>query len=109
MFKPGMDSTYHGSDWLPASIWSKIDTRFCPDKSQKNGTYKHTQVDGWSIVAFWDNTIDSRPGSHSTFVVNEVIEATELLDRAREAFPKVFARYAFKVEPIEPKGGNNGG
>jgi hypothetical protein len=51
----------------------------------------------WTILAFWDRTFDHRPGSHSTYLVEGTLSFEEAAAAAREAFPEVWARYAFDV------------
>lgn len=53
---------------------------------------KHTQLDGWSAIAFWDFTGDSRPGSNSVFVVRGLYTMTPIIAEARRRFPTVWTR-----------------
>jgi len=52
---------------------------------------------GWTAIAAWDNSVDTRPGSHSTFVVAADISTEEILHLAREQWPEVFSRRGFPV------------
>lgn len=45
----------------------------------------------------WDNSIDSRPGSHSTFVTEGIYTKEELLEEAKKQWPEVFAHFWFEV------------
>ena len=52
---------------------------------------------GWTVIAFWDRSIDSRGKSNSVFFVPGVRSWEYALSAARDAFPSVFARFTFEV------------
>jgi hypothetical protein len=69
-----------------------------------NGVARVLRKDGWTSVGFTDNSVDTRPGSHSVFLVDKDIPAAELLEAAKIVWPEVFARFRFKIVlPEEPK------
>lgn len=86
--------------WRRATLlqpWAeRIDGGLCPG-SVVNGVARFTQEHGWSALSWWDNSIDSRPGSHSTFIVQGVHTAAVILRMARERFPWVFSRFSYAV------------
>lgn len=55
------------------------------------------------IISFFDNSVDTRPGSNSTFVIPSAIPmdyaATEA--EARRLFPEVWRRYKFTVKLVK--------
>jgi hypothetical protein len=55
--------------------------------------------DGWTALAFPDNTVDRRPGSWSVFCLPATYDGPEALEIARDAFPEVFDRYTFDIVP----------
>lgn len=56
----------------------------------------HTQTkDGWTAISFADRSVDSRYGSHSTFVVQGEVTVADLLAGAKEQWPQVFGRPGF--------------
>lgn len=57
-------------------------------------------VRGYSIVSFWDRSIDSRGGSTSSFLVKGLHSFAAVLECAENFFPNIFKRYTFK--PIIP-------
>lgn len=67
--------------------------------AQPEGEYVVEQKDGWTALAFWDRSGDSRPGSHSTFVIDAEVTEEEALAAARASFPEVFARLSFEIVP----------
>lgn len=54
-------------------------------------------TDGWTALGFTDRSVDSRGGSWSVYCIPTVLDGTEALAIAREAFPSIFARYTFDV------------
>jgi len=62
-----------------------------------NGVARLMHAHGWTSLSWWDNSIDSRPGSHSTFVVAGTWSAEEMCSMARARFPWVFERFKYEV------------
>lgn len=62
-----------------------------------NGAARFTLAHGWSALSWWDNSIDTRPGSHSTFVVEGTHTAEAVLAMARARFPWVFERFKYEI------------
>lgn len=81
----------------------ELDSTFCPKTTRQQGAAKlrwpHKE---WTTLAFWDQTGDSRPGSHSTFVLRGQLKFEEALERAKSAFPQVMTRAMaeFDIEPM---------
>ena len=59
--------------------------------------YCTERKDGWTLIAFWDRSGDSRPGSHSTFVIHADIPSQELFALARAQWPEIFNRRGFPI------------
>ncbi len=64
-------------------------------KSANYGVLYTAKKDGWTLIFVWDNSVDSRPGSHSTFVAHQDMTTDELLNCAREQWPEIFSRRKF--------------
>ena len=62
-----------------------------------DGDIVYAQKDGWTAIAFWDRSGDSRPGSNSAFLTPALVDLDELIRRAREQWPEVFRRQGFPV------------
>jgi len=96
---------------VPPSIGPhKVDCGFCPDPHTKPGriprggpqgdaAFHH--VDGWSILSFWDNSVDSRPGSCSTFVARGTFGYDTMREIAKAQFPSVWNRFKFDIKLVE--------
>lgn len=96
--------------WLPGmrhsasgpSVSNILDSkRWQP--SRKEGEAKVTHVDGCTILSFADYSVDSRGGSHSTFLIRGTVDFDTALSMAKENFPQVFARFKFEI--VEVKNG----
>lgn len=55
--------------------------------------------DGWTIIAFWDRSGDSRPGSNSAFIVRQEMNSEKLLLLAQQQWPEIFSRLEFPIKP----------
>lgn len=60
-------------------------------------------VPPWTIISWKDNSVDSRLGSHSTFLFKgfESQNEAELLLKAMEIFPRVFGRQRALLVPAK--------
>jgi hypothetical protein len=65
--------------------------------SGKQGEAIVDHRDGWTALSFWDSSVDSRPGSCSTFVFDERLEPADALRLARELWTPIFDRFGFEV------------
>jgi len=59
------------------------------------GVVHSAKLKGWTLVTWADRSVDSRHGSHSTFIVEADISPERLIELAREQWPKVFSRPGF--------------
>lgn len=79
--------------WNETAWGSSIDGGCFPD-GRVWGVHV-AKKDGWTALAVQDNSVDTRPGSHSTFVCAADITGKELLALAKEQWPEVFGRPRF--------------
>jgi hypothetical protein len=77
----------------------EIDGGLCPliNKRQVEGIADIHQKDGWTAIAFWDRTGDSRSNSNSAFIVEGEFEFGEMLAMAKKTFPQLFERFKFEI------------
>lgn len=75
--------------------WPYLDgTLCCITKGyQRQGVATLHHKAGWTALAFWDRTGDSRPGSHSTFVYPGTLRYEDMLTQAEHDWPGLFDRY----------------
>lgn len=86
---------------LPFKL-TELDSAYCPNVTRQQGVAKTTYENGWTVLSFWDQTGDSRPGSHSTFLLPGALKWEEAVAAARAAFPQVMKRAegSFKLTPM---------
>jgi hypothetical protein len=118
-FLPGMKSPWRERRETPEEIvpWGfDVDSRLAPladGSTKEKGRYRYSageapngvallhHRDGWTALSFWDNSVDSRGNSSSTFIFEDTLDFDEALVRARELFPQVFERFDFEVRQME--------
>jgi hypothetical protein len=66
-------------------------------KEQPQGVALWHHIQGWSIISFWDRSVDPRGGSSSTFVAEGLYTFDEMVEKAKLAFPQVWKRFKFEV------------
>ena len=91
-------------DFFNLQPWgSRVDGGLCHLGKERQGVYRVHKQDGWTAVAFWDRSVDHRPGSNSVFLIQQDVSGAELLRMAHEQFPSVFARFTFDLVPeVQP-------
>lgn len=95
------------------NIYPRIDGGFCPNASEdRMKPWRRTGpevegeaalhfVDGWTIISFWDRSVDKRGACNSNFIVRGVHSFKEVLRIARENFPQVLDRLKFEIKLVE--------
>lgn len=58
----------------------------------------------FTVVAFWDYSVDTRPGSNSMFLLPAHLSGEEALKLAKGFFPHIFRRFKFQVEILHEIG-----
>ncbi len=81
-------------DNIDGGVFSKSPRRL------EAGAIHACHLNGWSLVYWADYSVDTRPGSHSTFVTKSedcIGNHDLLIARARIQWPEVFGRPRFPV------------
>jgi hypothetical protein len=68
-----------------------------PFQPQVEGRAVLVHLSGWTILSFWDRSVDTRGGCSSSFVMRGTLDFVAATQRARERFPQVWNRYTFEV------------
>ena len=62
----------------------------------------HNRRDGngeyWTALAFWDCSVDERPGSNSVFILEGLYNFEQALEIAKKTFPTIFKRFKFEIK-----------
>ena len=91
----------------------KIDSRFCPgvvdgenykSRSEAVGEGRLTHVEGWTVLGWWDRSIDSRPGSNSNIVAMGTWDYTVMIAIADAQFPTILSRQRTPIVLVEEDG-----
>lgn len=101
------------------AIYPRIDSRFCPGAKQERGGYRQTRpevegeaalnhIEGWTILSFWDRSVDKRGGCNSNFVALGTHDYTTMRAIAATQFPSVWKRFKFEVRLVEEDGSEQG-
>jgi hypothetical protein len=88
-FAPGLARHVYPS---PTPWHGNLDSRDFADSRD----WLRKELDGWTAIGRRDNTVDSRPGSHSTFAFHAVLTTAEAEAEARRLFPEIFERIEHK-------------
>ncbi len=103
---------YDVRELVGPNIDPRIDGGFCPNTSEDRtkpwqrtgpeveGEAKLHQVDGWTILSFWDRSVDTRSACNSNFVVRGEHTFEEVLEAARRDFPQVLERLKFEIKLV---------
>lgn len=87
----------HGQPW-----GARIDASLCVRGVQVEGLALIHHKDGWTALAFWDRSVDTRPGSNSVFLADGTHTFDQMVAIAKEHFPTVWQRFKFDVRLAEP-------
>ena len=85
LYYPDGRSVYE-RDATPWS-WPAIDGSLAPEGQQVQGLALLHKKDGWTAIAFWDRTFDSRGNSNSAFLAEGDFTFEEMLELAKKYFP----------------------
>ncbi len=77
--------------------WKQLNGVLCPDDTRKEGIVKIHHLKGWTAAAFWDCSIDSRPGSNSVLFVEDLIDINKIISEFKEIFPNIYKRFDFDL------------
>jgi hypothetical protein len=93
-----------------------VDGGLCPGKRDRRGEVAHEDQreghaalhhrDGWTALAFWDRSVDTRPNSNSAFLAEGTRTLPEMMALAWSSFPAVMARLkvAIRVDGVSEGG-----
>ena len=71
--------------------------RRCREDEAPQGVALVHHLNGWTALAFWDRTIDSRPASNSAFFAEGDYTFDQMVDMAKSRFAKRWNRMGFRV------------
>ena len=99
LFEPGETHISLVPGWNRWVKWAnERDGLLAPEFNEVSGRALLHHFDGFTVVAFWDRSVDSRSKSNSLFIVPGIKSFTDTIKIARSVFPQVFERFQFEVE-----------
>lgn len=86
--------------WLSPTLRAYIDAVFPPDDTEQvEGRYTVSHAHGFTVVAWWDRSGDSRRASNSAFVSPGRWGGESVVRAGLEAFPSIAQRMGYPLEP----------
>lgn len=91
----------------PAWQEFELDAKLCPgyvgayttpNSAQVEGAAALYHKDGWTALAFWDRSVDTRGGCNSVLLLRGTHFGAEVVRLAQEAFPSIWKRFRFEVK-----------
>lgn len=89
----------------PKSKWGESSY----DRDETEGRALLTQRNGWTVVAFWDRSVDRRGACNAAFIVKGELTFAQAVRVARHRWPEVWARFTFDVVEVDEHGARRGG
>ena len=68
-----------------------------PEGQQNEGEALLHHKDGWTALAFWDRTVDTRGNSSSTYIAEGVFTFEQMVEMAKTRFAVRWNKMKFKV------------
>lgn len=88
--------------WEWDGPWHDIDGALAPSRAHQGEALLHHK-DGWTALAFWNRTDDSRPGSNSVFFFDEILNFDQAVEAAKKMWPDVTDKIKFKITEVKGK------
>lgn len=57
-------------------------------------------IRGWTVVSFWDNSVDKRPNSNAAFIYHKSMTFEEMIEISREQLPWFWARFKSPIQLV---------
>jgi hypothetical protein len=82
--------------------WPEVDGSLAPEGEQFQSLALLHKKEGWTAIAFWDRTLDTRGNSNSAFFAEGDFTFEEMLELAKKYFPAQVKRIG-TIRLKEPK------
>lgn len=89
------------SNFTRTNPWGyQVDGGLCPPQSFGQGRARLHQKDGWTAIAFWDMTVDTRPGSNSVYLAEGTFTFDQMVEMAKTRFADRWNKMGFQVSLV---------
>lgn len=98
----GMSMSRREMDRLMKMPWGiyEVDGGMQPRNNQVEGEAVLVCKEDWTVLTFWDRTIDHRPGSLSAYVAKGTFTFDQMVAMAKARFSVRWNRMKFEVKPL---------
>lgn len=93
---PQIDGALTPGNRAGSSLYAATDNYVRPEE-QIEGQAKLHHRDGWTALAWWDRSVDSRHGSNAALFARGTFTADEMLALGRQVFPAAMARFKYQI------------
>lgn len=74
-----------------------FDGVYPPQDISTEGVARCIEDGRFTFLAFWDRSVDHRPGSNAAFIEGGSHSFDEMIELAKQEFPSVMARFKFPI------------
>ncbi|HWL39400.1 MAG TPA: hypothetical protein VNO75_04105 [Gemmatimonadaceae bacterium] len=97
-----MNSSSAVDDAMRTVFGVQIDSGFAPDDGpQVEGEARLARIHGWTVLAWWDRSMDTRPNSNSALVIDAQRDFDQMLALLAEHFPIVAKRQRVPIKMVQ--------
>jgi len=99
----------HASQRTSDIPWRNLDQALCPGYREGAYTPEADQVEGqaalhhqggWTALAWWDRSVDTRFGCNAVLIAEGTWTSEEMLRIGRERFPSIMRRFAYRITTV---------
>lgn len=102
LFAPNGQHVYEHTHALPPDFPVKVCTLdgglLGYPQREVEGEAVLTLIRNWTIISFWDRTVDHRGACNSNFVMRGRLLFDQAIEVAKSQYPTIFARFNFEVK-----------
>ena len=75
-----------------------LDSGLLKDVPMTEGSATISIIRGWTVVSFWDNSVDKRGKSNASFIYPKQMTFEEMLEISREQLPWFWERFKSPIQ-----------
>lgn len=97
LFTPSGRSTYSVPNDFPLPANYLDSGLLPPNLPETEGRASLVHINGWTVISFWDRSVDKRGKCNSSFLFRGHFTFDEMCKLAAEKFPTIWNRFAFPI------------
>lgn len=79
-----------------------VDTVYAPWPGENVTRVNLVHTNGWTVLAMWDRSVDTRPGSNVAFIEEGELTLADMWAQAHSQFPQIVQR--LQAAPLDATG-----